>query len=91
MDIALICRGVSVMRLRENVDVSVFLAATEKCSGDVFFHTPEGDILNVKSLLSRYVVVTVCKPGELQRARVVCTDEEDYSVLAEYLRPDTED
>ncbi|MCM1192678.1 MAG: hypothetical protein NC123_10260 [Butyrivibrio sp.] len=79
------------MKLRETVDVSEFLAATEKCSGDVFFHTHEGDILNVKSLLSRYVVVSVCKPGELQQAKIVCTDEDDYSVLSEYLQPDTED
>lgn len=79
------------MRLRENIEISVFLAATEKCSGDVFFHTPEGDILNVKSLLSRYVVVSVCEPGKLQKARIVCTDEEDYSVLSEYLQPDTND
>lgn len=79
------------MKLKENVDVSAFLAATEKCSGDVFFHTYEGDILNVKSLLSRYVVVSVCKPGELQKAKIVCTDEEDYSVLSDYLQPDAED
>ncbi len=79
------------MRLKETVDVSEFLAAAEKCSGDVFFHTHEGDILNVKSLLSRYVVVSVCKPGELQKARVVCTDEGDYAVLSEYLQPDTEE
>lgn len=79
------------MRLKETVDLSAFLAAAEKCSGDVFFHTPEGDILNVKSLLSRYVVVSVCKPGELQRAKVVCTNDEDYSVLSDYLRPDPED
>ena len=79
------------MRLKESVDVSSFLEATEKCIGDVFFHTPEGDILNVKSLLSRYVVVSVCKPGELQRAKIVCTSEEDYSVLSDYLQPDAED
>lgn len=79
------------MRLKEAIDVSEFLAATEKCSGDVFFHTHEGDILNVKSLLSRYVVVSVCKPGELQKARIVCTDEEDYAVLSKYLQPVAED
>lgn len=79
------------MKLKETVDISSFLSATEKCAGDVFFHTPEGDILNVKSLLSRYVVVSVCKPGELQQAKIVCTNEDDYSVLSDYLRPDPED
>ncbi len=79
------------MRLKETVDLSAFLEAAEKCFGDVFFHTPEGDILNVKSLLSRYVVVSVCKPGELQRARVVCTSDEDYYILSDYLRPDPEE
>lgn len=79
------------MRLKDNVDVSMFLETAEKCSGDVFFHTHEGDILNIKSLLSRYVVVSVCKPGELQKARIVCTDEEDYVVLSDFLQPDAED
>lgn len=79
------------MKLKHAVDVSAFLAATEKCSGDVFFHTPEGDILNVKSLLSRYVVVSVCKPGELQKAKIVCTNEEDYAVLSDYIQPEPED
>lgn len=79
------------MKLKESVDVNTFLAATEKCSGDVFFHTPEGDILNVKSMLTRYVVVSVCKPSELFRAKVICINEEDYSVLSEYLCPDPDD
>lgn len=79
------------MKLKENVDLSALLAAAESCSGDVFFHTNDGDILNVKSLLSRYVVVSVCKPGELQHSRVVCTNEEDYNVLADFLLPDTEE
>lgn len=79
------------MKLKENVDLSALLAAAESCSGDVFFHTHDGDILNVKSLLSRYVVVSVCKPGELQHSRVVCTNEDDYNVLADFLEPDTEE
>lgn len=84
-------QGGNKMKLKENIDVSALLATAESCSGDVFFHTKDGDILNVKSLLSRYVVVSVCKPGELQHSRVVCTNEDDYNVLAEYLEPDTED
>lgn len=78
------------MKLKEDVDVSAFLSAAEKCSGNVFLHTDKGDILNVKSLLSRYVFVSVCKPGELQKAQIICTNEEDYSVLSDYLQPDTE-
>lgn len=79
------------MKLRQAVDISAFLASTEKCSGDVFLHTPQGNILNVKSLLSRYVVVSVCKPGELQKAKIVCTNDEDYTVLSDYIEPEPED
>lgn len=79
------------MKLKENIDVSAFLETAEKCSGDIFLHMRNGDILNVKSLLSRYVFVSVCKPGELQHSRVVCTNDDDYAILSEYLQPVSEE
>lgn len=74
------------MKLKEEIDVIAFLEAVKKCDGEVFFHSAEGDILNLKSLLSQYVLLTVlCNPGLLKNALVVCTQDDDYNKLADYL------
>lgn len=79
------------MRLRDEFNVVTFLENAKKCGGDVFFHTTEGDILNLKSLLSQYVLVSlICNPGLLQNAKIICTQEEDYTNLSDYLLPEEE-
>ena len=45
------------MRLRSEADVQEFLKAVESCEGGVDLQSPEGDIFNLKSSLSRYIAV----------------------------------
>ena len=45
------------MRLRSEADVQEFLDAVSQCGGDVYLKSPEGDIFNLKSSLSRYIAV----------------------------------
>lgn len=74
------------MTLKEGIDVRSFLDAAKKCVGSVFFQTTEGDVLNLKSLLSQYVLMSiVCNPGLLKSAQVICTQEEDYQLLTDFL------
>lgn len=74
------------MKLKKNIDLSAFLDAARQCDGDVFFHSTENDILNLKSLLSQYVVMSIVyKPKLFENALIVCTQESDYEKLAEYL------
>lgn len=64
-----------------------FMEAAKNCTGDVFFHSVDGDIINLKSLLSQYVLASIaCKPGLLRNARVVCTQDEDYAKLSDFLQ-----
>ena len=75
------------MHLKENINMSDFVEVAKGCSGEVFFHSDEGDIINLKSLLSQYVLASIaCKPGLLKNARVVCTQDEDYAKLADFLQ-----
>lgn len=46
------------MKLCNITDVNGFFDAVKKCEGDVYLTTPEGDRLNLKSNLTRYVVTT---------------------------------
>ena len=73
-------------KLRKNIDINKFTEAAGKCEGDVFLHTSEGDILNLKSLLSRYALMSIMGNNHvLQNAKVVCVQEENYQKLADFL------
>lgn len=74
------------MIIKEFSDIPAFLNQVKACSGDVFFKTDEGDILNLKSVLSTYIFAVLMKNPELiQNGRVVCEDEGDYELLHSYL------
>lgn len=74
------------MRLKEGIDVNDFLAAAEKCTGQVFFHTADGSILNLRSMLSHYVLVSIlCNKSVLDDSQIVCTQDDDYQLLQNYL------
>lgn len=45
------------MRLRSEADIQEFLDTVASCEGDVYLKSPEGDIFNLKSSLSRYIAV----------------------------------
>ena len=45
------------MRLRSEADVQQFLDAVNQCGGDVYLKSPEGDIFNLKSSMSRYIAI----------------------------------
>jgi len=75
------------MKLKDGIDINSFLSIAEKCSGQVFFHTSDGDILNIKSQLSRYVLVSaLCNKSLLEDSQIVCTDDEDYKLLEDFLQ-----
>ena len=74
------------MKLKKDVNINEFLDAAQKCSGQVFLQTTEEDILNLKSLLSQYVLMSIMGNNHLlERAQIVCVQEEDYQKLTEYL------
>lgn len=76
------------MRLKKSIDIVAFLEAVKQCDGAVFLHTTEGDITNLKSLLSQYVLMAMMhNPDLLKNAQVICIQEENYQKLEEFLIP----
>lgn len=74
------------MKLKKGVNINEFFETANKGGGDVFLQTTEGDILNLKSLLSRYAVMSIMGNRHLlDSAEIVCVQEEDYKRLAEFL------
>lgn len=72
-----------------NTDKSLidFLQCIDKCKGDVYFKTKEGDVLNLKSQFSKLLFLTVVSADKdtiLLNAYIECSDLEDQTQLAAY-------
>ena len=78
------------MKIRDNIDYVAFLQTVRSCAGQVFFCTTDGDKLNLKSMLSEYIFITVAMSSDLIQGGIVnCDIPEDYTRLSEYLREDS--
>ncbi len=74
------------MKLKEMIPAVPFLNAVKTCPGEVFFRTPEGDRLNLKSLLSEYIFIGILENPLLRNAgEICCENDADYALLEEYL------
>lgn len=73
------------MYLKPTVDVKAFLNKVSFCEGDVFFSTSEGDFINLKSELSRYIFVCLInKPDLITHGRIICKKSQDIRLLEEF-------
>jgi hypothetical protein len=76
-------------KLKKDTDLAKFLIAVKACKNDVFFDSNEGDILNLASTLSQYVFCSMAgKENILKNGTVRCINEDDYSLLADFLCED---
>lgn len=74
------------MHIKQSANLVEFLRIVNTCLGDVLFSTKDGDLLNLKSELSRYVFAALTPNTELLYSAVItCKDDRDYIRLEEYL------
>ena len=45
------------MRLKNVNQVNKFKEVINECTGNVYIHTPQGDVFNLKSALSEYIAI----------------------------------
>ncbi len=65
-----------------NINFDDFIKAIDKCKGDVFLETAEGDVLNLKSKLCQMIgLSTILKNTEVAEATIRCANAEDESML----------
>ncbi len=70
------------MRLKENIDYSVFLKTVQKCQGEVLLVTSEGDQLNLKSTLSQFIfAAAISGKLRLSEGRLKLENGEDILLL----------
>ena len=65
-----------------DVDVPEFLKLLDRCQGNVYLVTREGDRLNLKSKLCQLVGLTkLIEGGKIAEAFIECENKEDESAL----------
>ena len=65
-----------------DVDVPTFLDLLDRCKGDVYLISDEGDKLNLKSKLCQLVGLTrLIEGGKIASCYIQCEDPEDESML----------
>ncbi len=64
------------------IDFDKFLELVEKCKGDVYLETEEGDVLNLKSKLCQMIgIASILKHPEINVAKIHCDNPEDETML----------
>ena len=77
------------MKLKPDISITAFIQAVQTCQGEVYFVTPEGDRLNLKSALMEFVFVTAVS-GKLQdlNGQVEMQNPKDIIQLCDYFIQD---
>ena len=64
------------------VDFDDFIQTVEKCKGDVYLETSDGDVLNLKSKLCQMIgLSTILANTEIAEATVRCANFDDETLL----------
>lgn len=64
------------------IDFKKFIQAVDRCKGDVYLITSEGDRLNLKSKLCQLIGLTeIIEGGKIEEAEIICENPEDDSFL----------
>jgi len=77
------------MKIREIKDVNNFNKMIDQCKGTVELISPEGDRLNLKSKLSKYVAFAkMFSNPEIPELDIVAYEKEDIERIANYMMYD---
>ena len=74
------------MYLKPDTNIISLLKGVDSCKGDVILHTKEGDSLNLKSNLCRYVLaINKSINQSISQNQIQCTVDEDKKLLEAFL------
>lgn len=77
------------IKLKKDIDFGRFLDRIRECQGEVTFHTEQGDVLNLKSLLSTYVFsILADRPDLMERGWLTCESTQDLTLLESFVCQD---
>ena len=77
------------MKLKPDANIPAFMQTVQTCQGEIYFVTPEGNRLNLKSTLLKFVFITAFA-GKLRNlsGQVEMQNPQDMIRLRDYLIED---
>ena len=74
------------MKVQNITDIDKFFAKIDECVGAVELLTPEGDRLNLKSNLCKYIsLAKIFSDGKIKEVEIICHEPADVDKLVQYL------
>ena len=75
-----------IMKISNITDITGFFKALEKCAGNVYLTTDDGDNLNLKSKLSQYIAFSsIFDEGMIDNINIKFENSEDARLIVHYL------
>lgn len=74
------------MKIKNIEEVNGFLDAVNKCKGDVYLNSPNGDRYNLKSEFTRYIALGELLSKSGDDMELFCSRNEDEANFFEYFR-----
>ena len=72
--------------LKSKIRMADFVLAAGHCKDDVIFETEEGDVLNLKSELCKYIFLAVSLDSKyLESGKISCSPQ-DAALLTDYIK-----
>ena len=72
------------MYIKDTKTLSCFLAAVDKCEGDVYLVSQFGDRYNLKSALSKYIAIGALLSENGETLELFCDRKEDEPYFMEF-------
>ena len=74
------------MKVQNITDIDKFFNEIDKCEGTVELITKEGDRLNLKSNLCKYIsLAKIFSDGTIDEIEIICHDPKDIDRLLQYM------
>ena len=72
------------MKLTNNLQVTDFLEVIHNCKSNVFLRSAEGDCINLKSTLARYVAIAKLISEHGDELEIFCDNKEDEGLFFQF-------
>lgn len=69
------------MKLKNSIQVEAFIEAVNKCQGNVYLRSLQGDIFNLKSSLSQYIAMGALLGEHGDELELFAEKKEDERIL----------
>lgn len=71
-------------KIRSDVNIAELLKDADRCQGEISLTTEDGDVLNLKSALSKYVLVVLANKSDVLSLATLNFEDSDIEYMKFY-------